>query len=368
MSPVESASAEEVTSSPLVLEMAGVSIDYERRRLRTRAVHDVTLSVAHGEMVGLVGESGSGKTSIAMSALGLVPIAEGSIRVNGRSIDYRRRRSILEAGAQAVFQSPYSSLDPAQPVKAILSEPIFHERLSRAAVVERVRSALEDVGLDPAAMERYPREFSGGQRQRISIARAMMAQPSLLICDEPTSALDLSVQAQVANLLLDLQERHRTSYLIIGHDLPLMNHLTSRLYVMYRGHIVEEGPTALVYGSPAHPYTRALVLAAPVPDPLKQRERRALAKATVGRTPAAEGGCAFAPRCPFSTELCIRETPQLRRVGEVSVACHHDEALGTTAATTTRTGTAQPALSPTITIAPADQAGSETGRGTHASL
>jgi ABC-type oligopeptide transport system ATPase subunit len=267
------------TSDP-ALDVQGVCIDYGPRKRRVRAVEDVSLTVAAGETVGLVGESGSGKTSVAMAVLGLVPISAGTILVNGRTIDPARRGSVVAAGAQAVFQSPYSSLDPAMPVRAILAEAVTHLRLPRREVDARARAVLDEVGLDERAAERYPREFSGGQRQRIAIARAMMVRPRLLICDEPTSALDLSVQAQVANLLMDLQERHGMSYLFISHDLALVKHLAARMYVMHRGRIVEAGPAAEVYRSPQDPYTRALIDAAPLPDPAAQRRRRARAAAS----------------------------------------------------------------------------------------
>ncbi|GAA0895478.1 ABC transporter ATP-binding protein [Pseudonocardia zijingensis] len=260
--------------SELALDVEGVCIDYGPKKRRVRAVEDVSLAVAAGETVGLVGESGSGKTSVAMAALGLVPLSAGRIRVGGRTVDPRQRGSVVAAGAQAVFQSPYSSLDPALPIRAILAEAVTHLRLPRREVGARVRTVLEEVGLDERAAERYPREFSGGQRQRIAIARAMMARPRLIICDEPTSALDLSVQAQVANLLMDLQERHGMSYLVISHDLALVHHLAARMYVMHRGRIVEAGPASEVYRSPRDPYTRALIEAAPLPDPAAQRRRR----------------------------------------------------------------------------------------------
>jgi ABC-type glutathione transport system ATPase component len=267
------------TSEP-ALDVEGVSIEYGSPKRRTRVVHDVSLTVAPGETVGLVGESGSGKTSIAMAALGIVATSAGRILVNGRSIDPAHRGSAVAAGAQAVFQSPYSSLDPAMPIRAILAEAVVHLRLPRREVDARARAVLDEVGLDPRVAERYPREFSGGQRQRIAIARAMMVRPRLLIADEPTSALDLSVQAQVANLLMDLQERHGMSYLLISHDLALVHHLAARMYVMHRGRIVEAGPADAVYRTPQDPYTRALVDAAPLPDPAAQRRRRARAAAT----------------------------------------------------------------------------------------
>ena len=316
--------------SGAALDARGVTIDYVRRRARTRAVDDVTLTVGHGETVGLVGESGSGKTSLATAALGLTALTAGSITVNGHPVRPGDRRGAVRAGVQAVFQSPYSSLDPAMPVAAILAEPLGARARRGEAAADRVREALAAVGLDESVAHRYPREFSGGQRQRISIARAMVAGPRLLICDEPTSALDLSVQARVVNLLMDLQRDRGISYLVIGHDLALMNHLAHRLYVMYRGRIVESGPAAAVYATPTHPYTRALVAAAPLPDPARQRQRRALAvrpAAAAPPGPAPGHGCAFLPRCPFALDRCATEVPALRRIGTVEVACHNDTAL-----------------------------------------
>ena len=261
------------------LDIRDVSIEYGRDKRLKRVVHGVSLRVGVGETVALVGESGSGKTSLAMAALGLTPIAEGSITVNGKTIDLRNRGGVVDAGAQAVFQSPYSSLDPALPISAILAQSVVHLKISRREIAKRSLAVLDEVGIPPAAMERYPREFSGGQRQRIAIARAMMPRPRLIVCDEPTSALDLSIQAQVVNLLLDLQEAHGISYLVISHDLALMKHLATRMYVMLRGRIVEEGPALDIYNAPSDAYTRALIDAAPLPNPGAQRLRRAQAAA-----------------------------------------------------------------------------------------
>lgn len=266
------------------LDARDLSIEYGRGRRRRRVVKDVSITVSTGETVALVGESGSGKTSVAMACLGLVPIAEGTVSINGTRMKPGVAGAAVKAGAQAVFQSPYSSLDPAQSIGDILLEPLQGSGRTRTEAVMRAKEVLDEVGIDPAALGRYPREFSGGQRQRISIARAMMARPRLIVCDEPTSALDLSIQAQVVNLLLDLQERHGMSFLVISHDLALMRHLATRMYVMQRGQIVEQGDAEDVYCRPQHPYTQRLIGAAPVPDPIVQRQRRASREASAVAT------------------------------------------------------------------------------------
>jgi ABC-type glutathione transport system ATPase component len=280
---------EHAGTTPAALEAEHVSIHYMRRRQRTLAVNDVTLCVAGGETVGLVGESGSGKTSLARAALGLVKPSAGRIRVNGRDVSYRRGRPTVTGEVQAVFQSPFSSLDPAQRVGQILAEPLAHLHLSRAETQARIRAALHEVGLDPSAAQRVPGQFSGGQRQRIAIARATIGNPRLIICDEPTSALDLSIQAQVLNLLMDIRERHGVSYLIITHDIGVVRHLSSRIYVMYQGQVVEHGPAADVCDRPSHPYTQRLLAAEPVPDPAAQRARRDRRRQLNGASGLADG-------------------------------------------------------------------------------
>ena len=308
------------------LRAEAVSVEYVRRRHRILAVNQVSLSIADGETVGLVGESGSGKTSFARAALGLLAPSSGTISVGGVPVrvGHRGRQPHV---VQAVFQSPYSSLDPAQRVKQIIAEPLVHRRLPRAEVDARVRAALEDVGLDWSAADRTPGRFSGGQRQRIAIARALVAEPRLIVFDEPTTALDLSIQAQIVNLLIDLQERHGMSYLVIGHDLGLVSHLSDRIAVMYRGHLVEEGPADDVYRSPRHPYTQALFEAEPVADPSLQRQRRterlARRQAARARQTASRGaGCPYVNACPHAMERCITERPLLRPADGVQVACH----------------------------------------------
>lgn len=240
-------------------------------RRRTRAVDGVSLEVEDGETLGLVGESGSGKTTIGHAVLGLVRPMSGAIRYRGEDITHRteRRRRALSRELQIVFQDPYSSLNPSRTVGSTLAEPlrVHHRPAGRVETTARIAAALEDVGLPADAARRYPAQFSGGQRQRIAIARALIIEPRLVVCDEPTSALDLSVQAQILNLLLALQQRHHLSYLFISHDIDVVRHMAHQIAVLRRGQIVESGPTTAVTTKPSHPYTRALLAAVPVPDP-----------------------------------------------------------------------------------------------------
>ncbi|MEN3284452.1 MAG: hypothetical protein V7607_5592 [Solirubrobacteraceae bacterium] len=268
-----------MSSKPPLLDVTDLTVEYPRGRRKPplRALDAVSLAIEPGETVGLVGESGSGKSTLGRAVLGLVPARSGTIRFDGRDITHaaaeERRR--LSADLQAVFQDPYSSLNPARTVRQTLAEPLgVHERLSRAQTRERVEAMLRRVGLPADAAERYPRHFSGGQRQRIAIARALMLSPRLVISDEAVSALDLSIQAQILNLLLTLQEELSLSYLFISHDLAVVRHLSHRVVVLYRGEVVESGPTAQVCDAPTHPYTRGLLASAPVADPAVQRKRR----------------------------------------------------------------------------------------------
>jgi peptide/nickel transport system ATP-binding protein len=315
------------------LEVDDLVVEYRRGRSRTRAVDSVTFTIARGETVGVVGESGSGKTSVARAVLGLIPVRDGIVRLHGRTLTGRKARGRREkhelaAQLQVVFQDPYSSLDPAQTVGAILSEALDGAGLSRAQVRERVAETLDAVGLDEHAAKSYPHQFSGGQRQRIAIARAIVRRPSVVVCDEPLSALDLSIQAQVVNLLLSLQEQFQISYLFIAHDLSIVRHLCQRVVVMYRGRLVESGTAEGVYTEPGHPYTQALLAAAPVPDPAVQRMAREARQASAASTAGARfgeksAGCPFAPRCPFALEVCFEQMPQQRpRPDGGVVACH----------------------------------------------
>jgi peptide/nickel transport system ATP-binding protein/oligopeptide transport system ATP-binding protein len=247
-----------------------------RKGAVVRAVNDVTFAIDEGETFGLVGESGSGKTTTGRCILRLVEPTSGEVRFKGEDVLGFSRARMREArrDMQIVFQDPFSSLNPRMRVGAIVEEPLIIHRIgSKTERRARVAELFDLVGLDPAQLTRYPHQFSGGQRQRIGLARALALNPSLIIADEPVSALDVSVQAQVINLLMDLQERLKLTYLFIAHDLRLVRHICSRVAVMYLGRIVEMGPTERLFEAPAHPYTRALLSAIPIPDPKAERQR-----------------------------------------------------------------------------------------------
>jgi oligopeptide/dipeptide ABC transporter ATP-binding protein len=318
-------------TSSTVLAVDDLTVEYRvgPRKPPFRAVDGVSLAIAAKQTLGVVGESGSGKSTIGRAILGLVPVASGSItfaEVDITHATYKERRR-LSADLQVVFQDPYSSLNPACTIGQTLSESLRpHGLPSKAEVTTRVASMLERVGLPADAAKRYPAQFSGGQRQRIAIARALMAQPRLVICDEPVSSLDLSVQAQVLNLLGELQDALKLSYLFISHDLPVVRHVSHRIAVVYRGRLMEYGAASEVYDHPAHPYTAALLAAAPLPDPERQRRGRStrprMEVGGAGLLP--RNSCQFAPRCAHATDVCWRQQPELERTPEGSlVACHH---------------------------------------------
>jgi ABC-type glutathione transport system ATPase component len=263
-----------------LLELDELTVEYRRGRRRPplRAVDRASFTVDPGETLGLVGESGSGKTTIGRAVLGLAPVHSGAIRFLGRDITRASlaERRVLAADLQVVFQDPYSSLNPARTVGQTLAEPLtVHQGVRGAAATSRVVEMLGRVGLPPDAVRRYPRHFSGGQRQRIAIARALMLSPRLVICDEAVSALDLSVQAQILNLLLELQRDLSLSYVFISHDLGVVRHMSHRIVVLYRGEIVEQGPADKVHEHPSHPYSRALIAAELSPDPRAHSSHRA---------------------------------------------------------------------------------------------
>ncbi len=279
-----------------------------------QAMDGVDLDVPAGQTLGLVGESGSGKTTLARCILRLVEPTRGSVRFDGVEILTlpSRQMRALRQDLQVVFQDPYSSLNPRMRVGEIVGEPLLVHRLAknRSEREQRVAELLETVGLDPSVMRRYPHEFSGGQRQRIGIARALSVKPRLIVADEPVSALDVSVQAQVVNLFLELQERFGLSYLFISHDLRVIRHVSRRVAVMYLGRIVEEAEADELFQDPRHPYTRALLSAIPVPDPTSGRRRIVLS----GDVPSPihpPPGCRFHPRCPEVFEPCAEQEPPL---------------------------------------------------------
>ncbi|WP_051741303.1 ATP-binding cassette domain-containing protein [Streptomyces xylophagus] len=260
-----------------------------RGRPPVQVLKRVSIDVHPGETLGLVGESGSGKTTLGRAILGLAPVTGGSIGFGGRDISAigRKERRALSDDIQVVFQDPYTSLNPALTVGDILTEPLLVTGTSGADANRRVRDLLDQVRLPADAGGRLPREFSGGQRQRIAIARALTRSPKIIVCDEPVSALDLSNQARILDLFIEIQERTRVAYLFITHDLSVVRHISHRVAVMYRGEIVETGDAATVTSTPEHPYTRRLLLAAPVPDPARQAERRAARQEFASRQQAA---------------------------------------------------------------------------------
>lgn len=294
-----------------------------------RAVDGVSFEVAQGETLALVGESGCGKSSVGRTILRLQEPTSGSATFEGVDLFALDRPSLraLRRRMQIIFQDPYSSLNPRMTIGAAIAEGIEIHRLApRAEIPARVGALLEEVGLDPGYAKRYPHEFSGGQRQRIGIARALGVQPSFIVCDEPVSALDVSVQAQVLNLLSDLQRHRGLSYLFIAHDLAVVRQLAHRIAVMYLGRIVEEGPTDQLLSNPRHPYTVALLSAVPEPDPDIQRDRIVLS----GDLPSPTNpppGCPFHTRCfhPLKNERCRTEVPPLRPVEGTLAACHYAE-------------------------------------------
>jgi ABC-type oligopeptide transport system ATPase subunit len=260
-----------------------------RRGTRFAAVDDVSFSIDQGETFGLVGESGSGKTTTGRCMLRLIEPTSGAVRFRGQNVLEFGRSRLRHArrDMQVVFQDPYSSLNPRMRARQIVEEPlIIHELGSRAARRDRVAELFHLVGLNPDHLDRFPHEFSGGQRQRIGLARALALNPSFVILDEPVSALDVSIQAQVVNLLMDLQRQLRLTYLFIAHDLRLVEHICTRVAVMYLGRIVEMGPAAALFAAPQHPYTRALLSAIPVPDPDSPRRRVLLDPASINRNAA----------------------------------------------------------------------------------
>lgn len=267
-----------MTLATSLLQVDSLTVQYGGRKPFT-AVRDVSLDIRAGETVGLVGESGSGKSTLGRAILGLVPVAGGSIRFDGAEISglTKRQRRGLSRDIQVVFQDPYSSLNPVMRVIDILVEPLLVERSrSRRDVEQVVYRLLDQVGLPRHSGERLSSEFSGGQRQRIAIARALALSPRLIVCDEPVSALDMSTQAQIINLLCDIQEQTGVAYLFVAHDLAVVRHISNRVLVMHRGEIVERGDASVIGDRPSHPYTQRLLDAAPVPDPARQRERRRL--------------------------------------------------------------------------------------------
>lgn len=299
----------------------------KRRETYVRAVDGVTVEVAAGETVAVVGESGCGKSTLARAVLGLIESKRGSVRIHGQDESTFKHSKDRFKIIQMVFQDPDSSLDPSMKVKDTVSEPLLGlSSMSKDAREKKAAEVLNAVGLDSKFLDRLPRQLSGGQKQRVNIARAIVTEPSLVMLDEPTSALDASVQAQILNLLLELQERYNLSYLIITHNISVAEYLSDKTYVMYAGKVVEHGPTDAVIKDPRHPYTIALITSAPIPDP---KERNLLKVEIVGEVPSVvnpPSGCRFHPRCPYAEQKCSDQEPLLEPLGPRRfAACHFIE-------------------------------------------
>ena len=300
------------------------------RRGTVKAVDGVSFTLTEGETLAIVGESGSGKSTLARMAALMEPPTAGELQIDGKPTanvtEAERRR--LRLAAQMVFQNPYGSLNPRKTVGAILEEPLaINHRGDAAQRRATVRAMMAKVGLRPDQFGRYPHMFSGGQRQRVAIARALMLNPRVVIADEPVSALDVSIQAQVLNLMMDLQDEYRLAYLFISHDLSVVRHIAHDVMVLYLGRPAEQAPKDALFDHPRHPYTRALLAATPS---VERRGHDATA-AVKGELPSPLNpppGCAFASRCPHATELCTEQQPAFRPVDGHLVACHHAERIG----------------------------------------
>jgi peptide/nickel transport system ATP-binding protein len=319
-----------VAKTPL-LQAEGLSVDFpvrggplRREVARLRAVDRVDLQVAAGEVLGVVGESGCGKTTLGRALVGLIAPDAGTLRVEGRDVATlsREERRALTRDVQMVFQDPFASLNPRKRVRQALALPF--EAHGLPVDEARLRELAGLVGLAPEHLDRWPHELSGGQRQRVGIARALALQPKVVVLDEPLSALDMSIQSQVLNLLVDLQERLALSYVFISHDLSVVEWLCDSVAVMYLGRIVETAPAAALFAGPRHPYTQALLAAVPDPQPRRERNSRPL-EGDVPSPLRAPAGCAFHTRCPLAQPRCRESVPELRRIGDTDMhlaACH----------------------------------------------
>jgi oligopeptide/dipeptide ABC transporter ATP-binding protein len=300
---------------------------FEREVARVHAVNDVTLQIAPGETLGLVGESGCGKTTLSRAIMRLIDSTEGAIRFRGEDVTKARRKQMqpLRRQMQMVFQDPFASLNPRKRVGQIIGMGLRLHGSERKDVEAQVKALLDRVGLHPEHINRFPHEFSGGQRQRIGVARALALEPRLIVLDEPVSALDVSVQAQIINLLDDLQDQFQLTYLFVAHDLSVVRHVSDRIAVMYLGKLMEISPAEELYTKPIHPYTSALLAAIPIPDPRENRQRERIVVSGEPPNPInPPAGCVFHPRCPRATQVCREvEPPLVRYANGHLAACHH---------------------------------------------
>ena len=309
-----------------LLEVRHLKKYFNTPRGQLHAVDDVTFSLKEGKTLGIVGESGCGKSTTGRSILRLIEPTSGEVIFNGEDILKKNKHEmrILRRQMQLIFQDPYASLDPRKTVSEIIGEPLKLQKLvkDRNELSERVHDLMKEVGLAERLINAYPHELDGGRRQRIGIARALAMEPKLIICDEPVSALDVSIQAQILNLMQDLQEKMGLTYIFITHDLSVVNHFADEIAVMYLGQMIEKAPSEVLFDEPLHPYTKALLSAIPVPSLKKKRERMML-KGEITSPIEPKPGCRFAARCPYATERCHSIDPEFREVKKDHfVACH----------------------------------------------
>lgn len=289
-----------------------------------KALDGASFMLEKGKTLAVVGESGCGKSTLARLVAMIEPPTAGTLNLVGKDIVGASSETLkaLRPKVQMVFQNPYGSLNPRQRLGTTLEEPLLvNTSLSKAERSDKARAMIQSVGLRPEHYDRYPHMFSGGQRQRIAIARALMLDPEILVLDEPVSALDISIQAQILNLLADLQERHNLAYLFISHDLSVVKHIADHVMVMYLGRVVEQAARDDLFANPQHPYTQALLSATPTPDP-QRKQKRIILKGELPSPLSPPSGCTFHPRCPIAFEICPRVSPPLLRRGNTSAACH----------------------------------------------
>ena len=317
----------------VILEIKNLSKVYESKGTSVKALTDVSVNVRQGETVGIVGESGCGKTTLGRCVVRGIDASSGQVLLHTEEdgvIDFlkatRAQMKKYRRDIQMIFQDPYASLDPRMTVFDIISEPLrYNTKMSEREIEQAVDRIAEQVGLNKAFLRRYPHAFSGGQRQRIGIARSLILQPKVIVCDEAVSALDVSIQAQIINLLEDLQKEYGLTYLFISHALSVVRHISDRVMVMYLGRVVEFGETDELFANPLHPYTKALLSAAPQPDP-DVKINRVVLEGEVPNPANPPSGCHFHPRCRYCTEKCKKEAPPLMDVGGRQVACWNIDA------------------------------------------
>ena len=298
---------------------------FGRPTLHLKAVDDVSFSIKKGETLGLVGESGCGKSTLGRTIIHLYKPTAGTVLFKGEAIDSQSKEKELRRSMQMIFQDPYASLNPRMTVGSILSAPLdVHTDLNRSQKQDKVQDLLRFVGLNPDFVNRYPHEFSGGHRQRIGIARALALSPDLVICDEPISSLDVSIQAQVVNLLEELQDKLGLTYIFVAHDLSMVRHISDRMVVMYLGKVMELADRNEIYLNPRHPYTKALMSAVPIPNPRKARDRqRIILQGDIPSPLNPPEGCNFNTRCPMAQDICFKNEPEYREIEPGHfVACH----------------------------------------------